>query len=156
MHLIMVEPRYVEAQGPPLATGVSFARIDPGDWKLPQDNQRVSNSVFQRSPIIIVVGKLDIGYRWTIGILEFSEFFSTMPHFYAKKHTTFVVKDWRLQPECPFYFPSILLHKALDQGETPLGWSARTPSFRQGIICQDWSSSFEVTFGQPQGVKPGI
>ena len=51
MHWIKVEPLYVEAQVPPLATGVSFARIDTGDWKLPQDNQRVSNSVFQKSPI---------------------------------------------------------------------------------------------------------
>ena len=56
MHWIKVEPRYYQAQGPPLSTGVSFVRIDPGDWKLPQDNQRVSSSVFQRSPIIIVVG----------------------------------------------------------------------------------------------------
>ena len=56
MHWIMVEPRYVQAQGPPLSTEVSFVRIDPGDCKLPQDNQRVSSSVFQRSPIIIVVG----------------------------------------------------------------------------------------------------
>ena len=58
MHPIKVEPRYVEAQGPPLSTGVSFVGIDPGDWKLPQDNQRVSSSVFQRSPIIKVVGLL--------------------------------------------------------------------------------------------------
>ena len=28
-------------------------RIDPGVWKLPQDNQRVSSSAFQRLPIII-------------------------------------------------------------------------------------------------------
>ena len=51
MHWIKVEPRYGQAQGPPLSTGVSFVRIDPGDWKLPQDNQRVSNSVFQKSPM---------------------------------------------------------------------------------------------------------
>ena len=56
MHWIKVEPRYVQAQGPPLSTEVSFVRIDPGDCKLPQDNQRVSSLVFQRSPIIIVVG----------------------------------------------------------------------------------------------------
>ena len=56
MHWIKVEPRYVEAQGPPLSTEVSFVRIDPGDWKLPQDNQRVSSLVFQTSPITIVVG----------------------------------------------------------------------------------------------------
>ena len=54
MHWIKVEPRYVEAQGPPLFTEVSLVRIDPRDSKLPQDNQRVSSSVFQRSPIIIV------------------------------------------------------------------------------------------------------
>ena len=53
-----MEPRCVEAQGPLLSTEVSFVKIDPGDWKLPQDNQRVSSSVFQRSPIIIVVGYL--------------------------------------------------------------------------------------------------
>ena len=56
MHCIKMEPRYVQAQGPPLSTEVSFVRIDPGDCKLPQDNQRVSSSVFQRSPILIVVG----------------------------------------------------------------------------------------------------
>ena len=55
MYWIKVEPLYVEAQGPLLSTEV-FVRIDAGDWKLPQDNQRVSSSVFQRSPIIIVVG----------------------------------------------------------------------------------------------------
>ena len=55
MHWIKVEPRYYQAQGPPLSAKVSFVKIDPGDWKLPQDNQRVSGSVFQRSPIIIVV-----------------------------------------------------------------------------------------------------
>ena len=59
MHWIKVEPRYVEAQGPLLSTEVSFVRIDPGEWKLPQENQRVSSSVFHRSPIIIVVG-LDV------------------------------------------------------------------------------------------------
>ena len=61
MHWIKVEPCYVEARGPPLSTGVSFVRIDPGDWKLPQDNQRVSSSVFQRLPIVIVVGYIGIG-----------------------------------------------------------------------------------------------
>ena len=55
MHWIKVEPRHGQAEGPPLSTGVSFVRIDPEDWKLPQDNQRVSSLVFQRSPIIIVV-----------------------------------------------------------------------------------------------------
>ena len=54
MYRIKVEPRY--DQGPPLSTEVSFVKIDPGDWKLPQDNQRMSSSVFQRLPIIIVVG----------------------------------------------------------------------------------------------------
>ena len=64
-----MEPRYVEAQGPLLSTEVSFVKIDPGDWKLPQDNQRVSSSVFQRSPIIIVVGyRIQVDY-WNIGIL---------------------------------------------------------------------------------------
>ena len=67
MHWIKVEPRYVEAQGPLLSTEVSFVRIDPGDWKLPQDNQRVSSSVFQRSPIIIVV-------RYGFDGLEMSKF----------------------------------------------------------------------------------
>ena len=51
-----MESHYVEAQGPSLSTEVSFVRIDPGDWKLPQDNQRVSSLVYQRLPIIIVVG----------------------------------------------------------------------------------------------------
>ena len=56
MHWIKGEP---VALGPPLSTGVSFVRIDP-DWKLPQDNQRVSSSVCQRLPIIIVVGYIYI------------------------------------------------------------------------------------------------
>ena len=46
----------LKLKNPPSNTEVSFVRIDPGDWKLPQDNQRVSSSVFQRSPIMIVVG----------------------------------------------------------------------------------------------------
>ena len=29
------------------------------DWTVPGDNQRVSNAVFQRSPIIIVVGYVE-------------------------------------------------------------------------------------------------
>ena len=33
MHWIKVEPRYGQAQGPPLSTGVSFVRIDPGYLK---------------------------------------------------------------------------------------------------------------------------
>ena len=89
MHWIKVEPHYVEAQGPPLSTGVSFVRIDPGDWKLPQDNQRVSSSVFQRSPIIIVVG-----YRIQVEYWNSRIFFLQCPIFTQKKHTTFVVKDF--------------------------------------------------------------
>ena len=38
-----------------MSTEVSFVRIDSGNGKLPQDNRRVSSSVFQRSPIIVVV-----------------------------------------------------------------------------------------------------
>ena len=30
-----------------ISANVSFVRIDPADWKLPGDNQRVSNSVFK-------------------------------------------------------------------------------------------------------------
>ena len=52
MYRIKVEPRYYQAQGPPLSTEVSFVKIDPGDWKLPQDNHRVSNSVFKVKRII--------------------------------------------------------------------------------------------------------
>ena len=51
MHWIKVEPRYVEAQGPPLSIEVSFVRNDPGDWKLPQDNQSVSSRYLQLAPI---------------------------------------------------------------------------------------------------------
>ena len=40
MHWIKVEPCYVEAQGPPLSTEVSFVRIDPGNWKLPQASRQ--------------------------------------------------------------------------------------------------------------------
>ena len=55
MHWIKVEPCYVQAQGTLLSNEVSSVRIYPGNCKLPQDNQRVSSSVFQRSPIIKVV-----------------------------------------------------------------------------------------------------
>ena len=55
MHWIKVEPRYVEAQGPPLTTKVSFVRIDSADWKLPQDNQSVSDLVFSVSSYILVL-----------------------------------------------------------------------------------------------------
>ena len=58
MHWIKVEPRYVQAQGPPLSTEVSFVRIDPGDCKLPQDNQRVS---FQRSQMKVKCPSLKTG-----------------------------------------------------------------------------------------------
>ena len=34
-----------------ISSEVSFVRIDSGDWKWPLDNQSVSSSVFQRSPI---------------------------------------------------------------------------------------------------------
>ena len=33
---------------------VSFVRIDPGDWKLPQDNQSVAGSAFTASSYILV------------------------------------------------------------------------------------------------------
>ena len=39
-----------------LSTNVLFVRFDPADWTVPGNNLRVSNAVFQRSPIIIVVG----------------------------------------------------------------------------------------------------
>ena len=48
----MVEPHYVEAQGPSLSAKVSFVRIDPADVKLPGNNQRVSNAVFKVTRII--------------------------------------------------------------------------------------------------------
>ena len=40
----------------PLSAKISFVKIDPGVWKLPQDKQRVSSLLFETSPIIIVVG----------------------------------------------------------------------------------------------------
>ena len=72
MHWIKVEPRYYQAQGPPLSIGVSFVRIDPGDWNLPHDNQRVSSSVFQRSQIIIVVG-LVTRPREVLGVFDWCD-----------------------------------------------------------------------------------
>ena len=102
MHWIKVEPHYVEAQGPPLSTGVSFVRIDPGDWKLPQDNQRVSSSVFQRSPIIIVVGyRIQVDY-WNIGILGI--FFYDAP-FLRKKAYDVCCKRLKTSARMPFLFP---------------------------------------------------
>ena len=80
MQWIKVEPRYYQAQGPPLSAKVSFVKIDPGDWKLPQDNQRVSGSVFQRSPIIIVARLFVFGRKFAKA-LSFSLEFSTIDCF---------------------------------------------------------------------------
>ena len=55
MYRIKVEPRYYQAQGPHLSTRVSFVRIDPADWKLPQDNHTVSDSLFSVSSYILVL-----------------------------------------------------------------------------------------------------
>ena len=55
MQCIKVEPRYYQAQGPPLSAKVSFVSIYPADWTLPSDNQRVLNSVFYVSSYILVL-----------------------------------------------------------------------------------------------------
>ena len=41
-HWIKVKPRQVEAQGPPLSGKVSFVGIDPVDWTLSVNNQRLT------------------------------------------------------------------------------------------------------------------
>ena len=46
-----MQPQYVEAH----SAKVLFVRIDPAEWKLPGDNQRVLNSVFKVTRIIYVV-----------------------------------------------------------------------------------------------------
>ena len=51
-----VEPRSDSCSDHPLYTKVPFVRLDPADWTVPDNNQRVLNVVFQRSPFIIVVG----------------------------------------------------------------------------------------------------
>ena len=40
---------------------MQFARFDPADWTVPGNNQRESNAVFQRSPIIILAGFMIYG-----------------------------------------------------------------------------------------------
>ena len=62
MYRIKVEPHYYQAQGPPLSTRVSFVRIDPADWKLPQDNQTVSDLLFSVSSYILV-----LRYKFRLG-----------------------------------------------------------------------------------------
>ena len=99
MHWIKVEPRYYQAQGPPLSSGVSLVRIDPGDWKLPQDNQMVSSSVFQRSPIIIVVG-----YRIQVEYWNSRNFFYDAP-FLRKKAYDVCCKRLKTSARMPFLFP---------------------------------------------------
>ena len=42
---------------------VSFVRIDPADWKLPCDNQSMSNLVFSVSLYILVVLRFTIFFR---------------------------------------------------------------------------------------------
>ena len=73
-------------------------------------------------------------------------------NFYSFKHLL-IILIWSLLKQ--YCSPSLQYQylEASDQVGTPLGWSARTPSFRQGIICKVWSSSFEVTFRQPRTAK---
>ena len=47
-----MQPRCVEAHGPPLSAKVLLVSIDPVDWNLPGDNERVSNSAFKVTRII--------------------------------------------------------------------------------------------------------
>ena len=58
MYRIKVEPRYYQAQGPLLSTRVSFVRIDPADWKLPQDNHTVSDLLSQVSKRRVEIERL--------------------------------------------------------------------------------------------------
>ena len=51
---IKVNPCYDEAHLPPLSAKVSFVGIDAADWKLPGNNQSMSNSVFSVSSYILV------------------------------------------------------------------------------------------------------
>ena len=50
-----MQPYYVEAHSPLTSAKVSFVRIDPADWKLPGDNQRVSNSELKVTLIAYIV-----------------------------------------------------------------------------------------------------
>ena len=47
-----MQPHHVEAYGPLLSAKVLFVRIDPADWKLPGDNQSMSNSAFEVTRIV--------------------------------------------------------------------------------------------------------
>ena len=46
---------HVQPQGPLLLAKVSFVRFDSADWTISGYDHTVSSSVFQTSPIIIVV-----------------------------------------------------------------------------------------------------
>ena len=53
-----IDPRYtlLPSLGVQLSGEVPFVISEWLVWELPPDNQRVSNSLFERSPIITVVG----------------------------------------------------------------------------------------------------
>ena len=54
-----MKPHYDKAQLLPLAVKASFVRIDPADWKLPNDNQSMSNLVFSVGSYILVLRSMD-------------------------------------------------------------------------------------------------
>ena len=54
-HWIKAQPHYVKAHGPSLSAMVSFVRIDPADWKLPGNNQSITNWVFSVNSYILVL-----------------------------------------------------------------------------------------------------
>ena len=62
-----VEPHSDWCSDQPLSTKVRLVRFDLADWTVPGNNQRVSNAVFQRSPIIIVVG---LRWRKTLSLYK--------------------------------------------------------------------------------------
>ena len=81
-----MEPHSDWCSDHPLSTKVPFVRFDPADWTVPGNNQRVSDAVFQRSPIIIVVG-----CKLCTSSITFN------PHFWSIKWTILQCLELRIR-----------------------------------------------------------
>ena len=79
---------------PSIHWGVSFVRIDPGDWKLPQDNQSVSGLAFTASSYILV-----LRYKHTC---SWGRMLRSRCHpgvrWRCRRHQLSLTKSWRRQP----------------------------------------------------------
>ena len=140
MYRIKVEPCYYQAKGPPLSTRVSFVRIDPADWKLPQDNHTVSDLLFSVSSYILVLRYYEISscLYWTIFVsyylLQFEPFneniwswgyYSKMTYCSYSKRKLFRRKG----QICKYHLCHFLLHLFMES------WPYAFSTLPIGIIC---------------------